>query len=95
MRDDGFTRHFIPFVERYGMNDQAVLNLYGGSRYAVLPAEWNHRPSHQHIESPKLIHWAGRMKPWDQPWAPLAGRWREYEAAYQARLDSVDREPVR
>ena len=86
MRDENFSRNFIPFVEVYGMNDQTVLNLYGGSRHAVLPPEWNYRPSHQQIESPKLIHWAGRMKPWDQPLAPQADLWREYEAAYEARV---------
>jgi lipopolysaccharide biosynthesis glycosyltransferase len=94
MRRDDFTRNFVPFVEVYGMNDQMVLNLYGGSRHAVLPPEWNYRPSHLQLESPKLIHWAGRMKPWDQPLAPLAERWREYEAALEARMASTARQPV-
>jgi lipopolysaccharide biosynthesis glycosyltransferase len=89
MRHDNFSRNFMPFVEIYGMNDQMVLNLYGGARYAVLPPEWNYRPSHQQIESPKLIHWAGRMKPWAQPKAPLAHLWRQYESAFDARVAKI------
>jgi lipopolysaccharide biosynthesis glycosyltransferase len=94
MRRDDFSRNFVPFVEAYGMNDQMVLNLYGGSRHALLPTEWNYRPSHQQLDRPKLIHWAGRMKPWNQPLLPLAERWGEYAAAFEARLATLDRQPV-
>jgi lipopolysaccharide biosynthesis glycosyltransferase len=93
MRDDDFCRRFIPWVDVYGMNDQVVLNVYAGSTHVALPPEWNHRPSHERIDEPKLIHWAGWVKPWSEPMAPLAELWRRYEAALQARVAKLGQSP--
>jgi lipopolysaccharide biosynthesis glycosyltransferase len=89
MRRDDFTRRFIPFVDAHGFNDQIVLNLYTGGDHVSLPSEWNHRPQFEWLEAPKLIHWAGPVKPWNQPMVPLAGLWRKYAAAYDARVAAV------
>jgi lipopolysaccharide biosynthesis glycosyltransferase len=89
MRRDEFSRRFIPFVDVHGFNDQIVLNLYTGSDHVSLPSAWNHRPQFEWLESPRLIHWAGPVKPWKQPMVPLAGLWRKYEAAYDARVAAV------
>jgi lipopolysaccharide biosynthesis glycosyltransferase len=89
MRRDEFTRKFIPFVECYGFNDQIVLNLYTGANHVPLPSAWNHQPSQEWLESPKLVHWAGPLKPWNQPMVPLADWWRKYEAAYDSRVAAV------
>ncbi len=86
MRRDEFSRRFIPFVDVHGFNDQIVLNLYTGSEHASLPSAWNHRPQFEWLDSPKLIHWAGPMKPWNQPMVPLAELWRKYDVAYRARV---------
>jgi lipopolysaccharide biosynthesis glycosyltransferase len=86
MRSEEFCRRFIPFVEVYGMNDMEVLNIYAGSRRVALPPEWNLIPSHAHLEAPKLIHWAGPVKPWAHSTAPLSRIWRQYEDAYADRL---------
>ena len=86
MRTDEFCRNFIPFVDVYGLNDQVVLNVYAGGRRAPLPHEWNYRPSHELIDEPKLIHWAGWVKPWAEPMAPLSHLWRQYESAFDARV---------
>ncbi len=78
MRSDGFGREFIQFVEQYGMNDQEVLNCYAGPNRAVLPAQWNSLPTQEVIDDPKIIHWAGALKPWNREYVLLREKWREY-----------------
>lgn len=85
MRDDEFARHYVPFVERYGMHDQQALNCYLGSEREILPPEWNHMPTGEHLDDPKLIHWAGVLKPWDDVAVPVQQRWVEYQERLDAR----------
>ena len=85
MRADDFGRNFVPFVERFGMNDQAVLNVYaGGSRVEVAPG-WNWRPWLEYMAEPKIAHWAGQYKPWSDPWVFGKPLWQEAEARLDAR----------
>ena len=89
MRADNFGRHFVPFVERFGMNDQAVLNAYaGGSRVEVAPG-WNWRPWLEYVEDPKIAHWAGRYKPWSEPWVFGKPLWQQAEARLAARYTAA------
>ena len=78
MRADGFCREFIPFVERYGMNDQEVLNCYAGPHRAVLPPRWNAIPTQEPVTDPLVIHWAGPLKPWKRDYVVLREVWAEY-----------------
>jgi lipopolysaccharide biosynthesis glycosyltransferase len=78
MRSDQFGREFIPFVEQYGMNDQEVLNCYAGPNRAVLPAQWNSFPTQEVVENPKVIHWAGPLKPWKPAYVLLREEWAQY-----------------
>ncbi len=85
MRADEFAREFIPYVEQYGMNDQEVLNCYAGADRAVLPPEWNAFPTQEVVVSPKVIHWAGWLKPWKREYVLLRELWQEYEVRAQER----------
>jgi len=85
MRSDEFGRGFIPFVEQYGMNDQEVLNCYAGPNRAVLPPQWNSFPTQEPVKEPKVIHWAGPLKPWKREYVLLRERWAEYVARLHAR----------
>lgn len=78
MRKDGFCQEFIPYAERYGMNDQQVLNCYTGPNRAVLPPEWNAFPTQEAVVAPKIIHWAGPAKPWDDGCVVLQEQWQEH-----------------
>jgi lipopolysaccharide biosynthesis glycosyltransferase len=89
MRADEFVRHFIPFVERYGMNDQEVLNCYAGPNRAVLPPQWNSFPTQEPVRDPNIIHWAGPLKPWKREYVLLRERWAEYAARLQDRQRRV------
>lgn len=86
MRDEDFSSTFVPYVERYGLNDQEVLNAYAGSRYRVLDDRWNAWPTQEVVDDPWLIHWAGPVKPWDQQrYIAFKERWIEAERKVAAR----------
>jgi lipopolysaccharide biosynthesis glycosyltransferase len=79
MRADRFGREFFPYVERYEMNDQAVLNAYAGADRLVLDPAWNWCPRLQDLANPKVVHWAGKFKPWKPIWVPARELWDEAE----------------
>ena len=85
LRQEGFTRTALPFVERYGMNDQEVLNCYAGARRAELGPQWNSLPTQEPVRDPKVIHWAGPLKPWLPPYVAFREVWQEYEAKAEVR----------
>lgn len=66
MRADAFTTEFVPYADRYGLNDQDILNAYAGSRYRALDPRWNVWPNQEMVDGPWLLHWAGPVKPWDR-----------------------------
>jgi lipopolysaccharide biosynthesis glycosyltransferase len=78
MRADEFGRDFIPFVERYGMNDQEVLNCYAGPNRAPLPPQWNMWPTQDVVSDARIIHWAGPVKPWNREYVAQREVWAEY-----------------
>lgn len=89
MRADQFGRDFVPYVERFGMNDQAVINVYaGGNRVETHPG-WNWRPWLERADDPKIAHWAGRYKPWSRPWVFGKPLWQEAEARVRARYGAA------
>lgn len=79
MRADRFGQEFLGFVERYGMNDQEVLNCYTGPHRAELPPQWNSWPTQERVADPKIIHWAGPVKPWQAAYVAKREVWVEYE----------------
>ena len=86
LRADDFCREFLPYAERYGMNDQDVLNCYAGPNRAVLPPAWNTMPTQEAVtERPRIIHWAGLMKPWAQTYVLFQEEWAQYADRLQAR----------
>lgn len=89
MRDDEFARDFIPFVEQYGMNDQEVLNCYAGPNRAVLPPQWNSLPTQELVTDPKIIHWAGPLKPWKPSYVLLREEWQHYVETLSQRAAKV------
>ncbi|WP_129785446.1 glycosyltransferase [Promicromonospora panici] len=80
MRADRFTYEYVPYAERYGLNDQDVLNAYAGSRYRPLDPRWNAWPTQEIVAEPGLIHWAGPVKPWhDDRYVLLKEHWTTTE----------------
>ena len=75
MRRDAFCEEFLPFAERYGMNDQEVLNCYAGPNRRELDAGWNRFPSQEPVSDGYIVHWAGSAKPWGPEVVPLAEEW--------------------
>jgi lipopolysaccharide biosynthesis glycosyltransferase len=85
MRADDFCRNFLPFVERFGLNDQALLNVYAGANRVEVDPGWNWRPWLETLPEPKIAHWAGEFKPWKDTWVVGRDLWRAGEARVAAR----------
>lgn len=87
MRRDDFSRCHIPLVERYAMNDQDALNVYARSEIVVLGEEWNYVPAQDYCDKPKIIHWAGQVKPWAELYVLDQEKFRAYADRYRLRED--------
>ncbi|MDT4921064.1 MAG: hypothetical protein QOI15_1966, partial [Pseudonocardiales bacterium] len=85
MRADEFGATFVPYVERFGMNDQAVMNVYAGGNRVETHRGWNWRPWLERVDEPKIAHWAGKYKPWSEPWVNAKPLWQQGEARLAAR----------
>jgi lipopolysaccharide biosynthesis glycosyltransferase len=89
MRGDGFTRYFLPYAERFGQNDQGVLNSYAASTRVPFDYAWNTFAKIELQDHPKIIHWLGSLKPWGDTFVAERDRWREADAAFTARAKTV------
>ena len=78
MRSSNFHEKSIVLMERFGINDQNVINLLARENRVLLPAEWNYVPSINFNPAPKLIHWAGEIKPWGPLYVPLQEKWQAF-----------------
>jgi lipopolysaccharide biosynthesis glycosyltransferase len=86
LRADEFCRHYLPYVERYGFNDQAVLNAYAGSDREPLEPAWNTYPRFEIAENAKILHWLGPIKPWKGWYVQGRPAWRRAEAQTAQRI---------
>jgi lipopolysaccharide biosynthesis glycosyltransferase len=93
MRADDFCGRYLAYVQRFGINGQAVLNFYVGGDRAKLDPTWNRLLRLEVGDTPKIAHWAGPFKPWRNH-QYVRGRelWREQEVRFAAR--TRDLEPV-
>ncbi len=89
MRADGFTRNYLPLVERFGFNDQGVLNVYAGSQAYPMPRYWNAYPRYELVEDARILHWLGPPKPWHALYIHGQPLWREAEASFAARAKAA------
>jgi lipopolysaccharide biosynthesis glycosyltransferase len=88
MRADGFCREFFPYAERFGMNDQAVLNAYAGANRKVVDSAWNWCPRLEDIDEPRIAHWSGPFKPWKPAWVRGKELWQAAEELAAIRTAS-------
>lgn len=78
MRRDDFCRRFLPWADRFRLNDQDILNCYCGFGRKELPARWNSFPTQEIMDDPRLVHWAGPLKPWSSTHTIFSDEWRSY-----------------
>ncbi len=101
MRQEEFCARFLPYVQRYGVNGQEVLNIYVGNDYARQDRRWNLNARLEFTEDTRVAHWAGPYKPWRKDWY-IAGRdwWDAAEERFASRTAALagpaerEREPV-
>ena len=78
MRKIRFCEEFLPYVTRYGLNDQELLNCFAAGNWCPLPKDWNAWPTQEILNQPKLVHFVGINKPWNGHNLPFANIWRAY-----------------
>jgi lipopolysaccharide biosynthesis glycosyltransferase len=90
MRADDFCGRFLPYVQRFGLNGQVVLNVYVGRDRTKLHPDWNRLVRLEVAQPPKIAHWAGPFKPW-RPHQYVTGRewWRDQEDRFAARAQAL------
>lgn len=88
MRKDDFCRTFVPWVSRYRLNDQDVMEFYAGDELVILPERWNSWPYREVIDDPAVVHWVGPFKPWRRTITRQQQHWAHY-----ARLAAERRRP--
>ena len=77
MRADDFSATWLPWVEHYGLNDQDLLEAYGGDSWIPLEPRWNQWPPRERIDQPHVLHWIGVSKPWEELSTPYGDLWRD------------------
>jgi lipopolysaccharide biosynthesis glycosyltransferase len=79
----------LAVVDRYGLNDNEALVYWAGADRAALPFEWNLVPHQRFRGRPKIVHWAGGLKPWDDAYVLHKELWETYQAKYQERMTKI------
>jgi lipopolysaccharide biosynthesis glycosyltransferase len=90
MRQDDFCRTFVPWVSRYHLNDQEVVEFYAGDQLSVLPERWNAWPYKEVVENPAVVHWVGPFKPWRATVTRDQHRWAHYARLADERRAALD-----
>ncbi len=85
MREDDFCGRYLAYVQRFGINGQNVLNVYAGRRRTPIDPDWNRLVRLEVVDHPRVVHWAGPFKPWQQTY--VAGRelWGAQERRFAER----------
>lgn len=94
MRTDEFCRHFLPWVERFSLNAQEVLNAYAGGDRAHLDPQWNRLPHLEVVHDPKVIVWTGSQKPWDRAYVQCQDVWDDYAGRVARRTAALGGAPT-
>jgi lipopolysaccharide biosynthesis glycosyltransferase len=64
MRKDEFIENHLYLVEKLHLNDQDVMNFYSKGKALQIGDEWNYVPTQDYAKDPKIVHFAGPIKPW-------------------------------
>jgi lipopolysaccharide biosynthesis glycosyltransferase len=64
MRKDNFIENHLYLVEKLHLNDQDVMNFYSKGEALQIGDEWNFVPTQDYSKHPKIVHFAGPVKPW-------------------------------
>ena len=87
-REQGLARSYVPYIEAFGLGLREILHFEVGPHRVALPEEWYAVPNRSAVESPRLIHWAERAKPWSEDVADHQDLW----LATAARLSAAGTE---
>jgi lipopolysaccharide biosynthesis glycosyltransferase len=89
MRGDDFCRTYVPWVSRFHLHDQEIIEFYAGDDLGILPDRWNTWPYKELVDDPAVVHWVGPFKPWRRTVTREQHRWTRYARLADDRLASA------
>lgn len=92
LRRDDFCARFLPWADRFRLNDQDILNCYCGNSRKELPIKWNSMTIQEVLEDPSLVHWAGSLKPWSSTYTIFNEEWRAYSLLPNENTSQTEKE---
>ncbi|OII77793.1 glycosyl transferase family 8 protein [Cryptosporidium andersoni] len=98
LRRNHFTDKAMEFVEKWGLNDQIILNLYCNGEYDELPMQYNFwagRDDYRNTSAHGIVHFAGPNKPWQPNYQPYEEQllWYKYSLKYPTGEEVPPPEP--
>ena len=85
LREVRFTDWAFDVVGRFGINDQFTVNLFAAGDFHEIGPRWNHFPTQEIVRDAQIVHYIGRLKPWDATCPPAGEIWRSYLTAKERR----------
>ncbi len=80
MRQNKFTETYLPISIYAQINDQFALNMYAKELFYPINSVWNTRPVKDiDMCGAKIIHWAGKEKPWNCTYIRGKRFWKKYK----------------
>jgi len=89
MRRESFAETHIPLIEQYAMNDQDALNVYAAGEWSELPQNWNSVPAQDDTAHAKLLHFAGKTKPWHDTYIVRKEDFLFYKKLHEQRTAEI------
>lgn len=90
LRAANFCGRYLPYVGRFGINGQRVMNVGVGAARTKLDPDWNRLVRLEVAENPKVAHWAGPTKPWaGQRYVRGRELWQAQEARFASRTKGL------
>ncbi len=76
MRAEGMASKVISLIENSGCHDQDALSVHYRGKIKWLEPEWNYVPAQDYHNDPKIVHWAGPVKPWHTLYSHYSADWK-------------------
>ncbi len=81
LRQDDFAEEALGLVQTFGLRHLEALHVVLGPGRAVVPPAWAAVPTRTSRREPGLLHWADRVKPWQDELTSEREIWREHAEA--------------
>lgn len=89
LRVDGYSAQALVAMREFRLDAHEAFHLSVGPHRAELDATWDHVPSRDlPTDAAKLVHWADRLKPWDEAYVARRELWYDRAEAHVGAVAS-------